>query len=194
MGADFKSEFDDFVFEKTNTISRRMISKAKDIKVSHRLFMDAMVENTGNSKVGGVRDWYTSFTKDEQGARNPILSAQEENIFFDRNTRFKYLNWPILFTVLVASSITIWCHMEVSDVFPMLFVTFASLSAKLIDIFRSLHKAQKLNEEAKNMIDKGEDILEIQKNLDRIRRINTLSLSLHYNLKRIKLHQQYKDY
>lgn len=190
QGAGLKAEFDQYVYGWSENISNKLIHDSKILKTDHLKLFERLLSHTGTDKIAGVKDWYDF----DHSINSKIKSAQQENIFFDKKVQ---IDMPVIifsFIVIITVCLLFWNHIEVSDLLATAFVTFASLSSKVISLCFSLWNVNKLNQEAQHLIYDSTEEFEVQRIINQIRRINTLSFNFIYKIKRIALHKSFKNY
>lgn len=191
-GADFKLVFDEYVFFEKK-IPNNVLQEVKELCSKNNKIYTVMINHNGTDKIRGVRDWYSSFIENTN-SENPILLAQDENVYFDKNFRLR-LTLPVIMSLTIfIVSIYIIKNESTISVLKSLFITFAVPVSKLIEHYFSYYKMMVNNRLLHEMISGMESNFDIQRVIDSNRRIKLLPFGNIYSVCRKKLHSNFNKY
>ncbi|EAC5808057.1 hypothetical protein RI77_11560, partial [Listeria monocytogenes] len=147
-GAELKKNFDYYVYGWTAEMSKKLLHVSEICTAKNKDFFENQISNSGTDKQKGVKDWYTTVSKD-MSPNEAIKSAMQENIYFDKKIN-NSAYWCIIFFVgflLLALSIS---GLTFYEVLFGLFVTFASFTKKLYSTLVNIKKVSIINNNIEN--------------------------------------------
>ena len=182
---------------KNNKISKYTVDEIKrkiiKINVNHKKYSDIQKNNNGESKIKGVKDWYTNI--DENLSTNLAISeCQKQNTYFDYSLLkiYKYLNYLVVI-IWIFISFGLFYKKEYPIVWALI-----PLITKIVLNLRALGKldeavfAIKILEDQRNNKGQKELLLEIQEKIFNRRKCTLIIPDWLYKLKSLKLHLIYR--
>ena len=191
-GADLKLVFDEYVFIEKK-IPNSVIQEIRELSSKNNTTFTSMINHNGTEKIRGVRDWYSSFVTNKV-IDDPIKLAQEENIYFDKNFRFRYTFHVIFYLILGIIFFSVFKNESFVDLLKSLFITFVTPITKLIEQLLCYLKVKDNYKLFDNMINSNQSNMDIQRIIDTNRRIKLFPLDNVYSIFRKKLHSNFDKY
>lgn len=175
-----------------------IISKANEIKDKYKDKYNIQINNTGEDKPSGVKDWYTNISDDIE-KNNAILKCQEQSIYWDKKLMYIYKRLIVgVIIIFIIVFIFINLNNTVEDFLISIFSIFL-LTKQIILELQSTKEFIKNSEKLEIQIDTLKEVGFIQENklkdiqLDiyKRRRSNLNVPSFIYNIINKNLHKEY---
>lgn len=160
FGAEYKDNFDRYVYGWIDKIPKEVCSSSKKLEADYPEWFALQMRNNGNDKPRGVKDWYELITN-EDDKQEAIQKALTENVKYDQ-----YINHTLYVVILglifVFLSIAYFLELPFSDLLNTFFITYASLSKKVISTLKNISKSNKINKDVEEILSNSGEATEFQ--------------------------------
>ena len=160
LGAEYKDNFDRYVYGWIDTIPKEVCSSSKKLEADYPEWFALQMRNNGNDNPRGVKDWYELITN-EDDEQEAIQKAFTENVKYDQ-----YINHTLYVVILglisVFLSVAYFMELPFSDLLNTFFITYASLSKKVISTLKNISKSNKINKDVEEILSNSGEATEFQ--------------------------------
>ena len=160
FGAEYKDNFDRYVYGWIDKIPKEVCSASKKLEADYPEWFALQMRHNGNDKPRGVKDWYELITN-EDDKQEAIQKALNENVKYDQ-----YINHTLYVVILglifVFLSIAYFMGLPFSDLLNTFFITYASLSKKVISTLKNISKSNKINKDVEEILSNSGEATEFQ--------------------------------
>ena len=160
LGAEYKDNFDRYVYGWIDTIPKDVCSSSKKLEADYPEWFALQMRNNGNDKPRGVKDWYELITN-EDDEQEAIQKAFTENVKYDQHINHT-LYVVILGLIFVFLSVAYFMELPFSDLLNTFFITYASLSKKVISTLKNISKSNKINKDVEEILTNSGEATEFQ--------------------------------
>lgn len=160
LGAEYKDNFDRYVYGWIDTIPKDVCSSSKKLEADYPEWFALRMKNNGNDNPRGVKDWYELITN-EDDEQEAIQKAFTENVKYDQHINHT-LYVVILGLIFVFLSVAYFMELPFSDLLNTFFITYASLSKKVISTLKNISKSNKINKDVEQILSNSGEATEFQ--------------------------------
>ena len=160
LGAEYKDNFDRYVYGWIDTIPKEVCSSSKKLEADYPEWFALQMRNNGNDNPRGVKDWYELITN-EDDEQEAIQKAFTENVKYDQHINHT-LYVVILGLISVFLSVAYFMELPFSRLLNTFFITYASLSKKVISTLKNISKSNKINKDVEEILSNSGEATEFQ--------------------------------
>ena len=160
LGAEYKDNFDRYVYGWIDTIPKEVCSSSKKLEADYPEWFALQMRNNGNDNPRGVKDWYELITN-EDDEQEAIQKAFTENVKYDQ-----HINHTLYVVILGLISVFFECCLFYGTSF------FRSLEyflyhlcfpfKKVISTLKNISKSNKINKDVEEILSNSGEATEFQ--------------------------------